>query len=312
MARGDGVAAGARRGQVEAAGRGIVFMIVSGALLTANDSIVKWMSADLPIGQIMFLRGIAALALVSLAVWHAGGREVLAVTSRRGVAARALLVAAGTFMFVSGLKFLPLADCITLAFAGPLITTALAAPLLGEHVGWRRWAAVLVGFGGVLLIVRPSGEGIAWAALLPLGATLTGAVRDIITRSISRTESSLAMLFYTTLAVTLAGGLTFPLGWQPVAPQQIGLLAVTGALVASAHYFQIEAFRFAEAATVTPFRYSTLVWAVLLGWVLFGDLPRTTVWAGAVLVVASGLYIWWRERRLARALGLRPGAGALR
>ena len=162
--------------------KGILCMLAGSALLTGNDAVLKWLTADYPVGQVMFLRGIFVFLPVFFLVWRAGGRPVLRVSQRRGHLARAVLVVAGTFLFVSGLSFLPLADAIAITFAGPLFITALAPPLLGEHVGWRRWSAVLVGFVGVLIMVRPTGAAVQWAALLPLAASLTGALRDLLTR----------------------------------------------------------------------------------------------------------------------------------
>jgi drug/metabolite transporter (DMT)-like permease len=205
--------------------------------------------------------------------------------------------ASGAAFFVAGLGFLPLADNIAVTLAGPLFLTALAPSLLGERVGWRRWLAVGVGFAGIVLMFRPTGEVMRWAALLPVGAALTGAFRDIVTRRISVTESSISMLFYSTVFISLAGLATLPFGWRPLAAADVGLMALSGLLLGAAQYLMIEAFRHAEAAVVAPFRYSQMVWAVLLGFVVFGDLPDRWLIAGAALVISSGLYILHREAR---------------
>jgi len=272
-------------------------MIAGGAFLTANDAVLKWLTGGYPTGQIMALRGLFVLIPIAFLVWRKGGVSSLRVRNIKGQGFRAGLVVAGTFLFVSGLEFLPLADAISITFAGPLFITAMAAAILGETVGWRRWVAVAVGFTGVLLIMRPGSGAIQWAALLPLAASFTGALRDIVTRYLAGRESSVAILAVTTLAVIVAGFLTLPFGWQPVAIQDIFLFALGGVLLGSAHYFLIEAFRFAEAALVAPFKYASIIWAVLFGFVIWGDLPDAWTLFGSAVVIASGLYILHRETR---------------
>jgi len=282
--------------------RGIACMVAGGALLTANDAILKWLTGGYPVGQIMFLRGLFVFVMVAYLVWRAGGLVSLRVVRFRGHLVRAGLVVGGTFMFVTGLSLLPLADAIAISFAGPLFVTALAPVMLGEHVGWRRWAAVLVGFVGVLVMIRPTGEAVQWAALLPLAASLTGALRDILTRGMSGRESSVAILFVSTSAVCLGGLATAPFGWSPVTMPDIGLFALAGLVLGGAHFLLIETFRFAEAALVAPFKYSNMIWAVALGFFIWGDLPDRWTIGGAAFVICSGLYILHRESVRGRPL----------
>jgi drug/metabolite transporter (DMT)-like permease len=285
-------------GHAVAGGRGILYMLLGTAFLTANDATMKWLIADYPVGELLFFRGSAVALGVGLVLLRLDGRDGFRVANVKGQALRALAMVAGSYLFVSGLAFLPLADAVAIAFAGPLFTTALAVPLLGERVGWRRWLAVLVGFAGVLLMTRPGGAMVQWAVLLPLGACLTGALRDIVTRRLTATESSLTTLFYTTAAVSLGGLLTLPGGWSVPIPAHLALLLASSTLMGVAHYLQIEAFRLAEAATIVPFRYSSLLWALLFGLLLWGALPEPLVAAGALTVAGAGLYIWYRERQL--------------
>ena len=272
-------------------------MVAGSALLTLNDAVLKWLAAGLPIGQMLGVRGGFALLLIGLVAWRLGGVARLRIHNLRLQTARALLTVAATFAFVTGLRLMPLADAIAITFAGPLFVTLLAALVLGERVGWRRWSAVLVGFGGVLLMLRPGGGSLNWAALLPLAASFGGALRDIITRRMSVSESSLATLGFTMLAVTLAGIATLPLGWQPLRGQDITLLALTSLLVAGAQYLLIETYRLAEASLVAPFKYSSFVWATLYGVLIWQELPGPWTLAGAALVIGSGLYIFRRETR---------------
>jgi len=223
-------------GQRTATGRGILFMLLGSAGLTLNDAVMKWLIADYPVGEMLFFRGGAVALAVGLLLWRLGGASGFRVADPKGQSFRAALMVAGSFLFITGLKYLPLADAIAIAFAGPLFATALAVPLLGERVGWRRWLAVGSGFGGVLLMTRPSGEVIQWAVLLPLAACLTGAFRDIVTRRLTATDSTLATLFYSTSAVALAGLVTLPWGWRLPEPAHLAMILASSALMAGAHW----------------------------------------------------------------------------
>lgn len=280
--------------------RGIVCMIVSGALLTGNDAAMKSVSKSIPLGEILFMRGAMAFALLVLAASLFGRLADLRVTQYRAQTTRALLMIAGTFLFIGGLRQMPLADAVAVAFIGPVLVTAMAPALLGEHVGWRRWLAVLTGFAGVILMLRPGPGSFYWVALLPLGAACTGALRDIITRRLANRDSTLATLAVTTGGVSLGGLVTLPFGWTPIPLADLGLLALAATLLCAAHYLMIEAFRLSQAAVVVPFKYVSLIWAMLLGFILWQQVPETVTVLGAGLVVLAGLYILHRERRLAR------------
>ncbi len=276
--------------------QGILYMIVGSALLTANDTVLKWLSGSYPVGQLMCLRGIFVFIPIAFFVWKAGGWKSLRISKFKGQGLRAALVVCGTFMFVTGLFYLPIADAIAISFAGPLFVTALAPSLLGETIGWRRWIAVFIGFGGVLIITRPTSDAVQWAAFLPLAASFTGALRDILTRRLAFQDSSAATLTITTSAVVLAGTLSvFFVEWQPVKTGDIGLFALGGVLIGCAHYLLIETFRHAEAALVTPFKYSSIVWAAGFGYLIWGDLPDRWTVLGVAILVLSGLYILKRE-----------------
>jgi len=278
--------------------KAIACMLMGAAALTANDAILKWLTSGYQVGQIMFCRGIfMGLPLVIL-IWQAGGLKSLRPVNPKGHAIRAALVIIGTFLFVSGLAYLPLTEAIAIAFAGPLFITALAPPLLSETVGLRRWSAVLAGFIGIIIIMRPSGAIIQWAVLFPLAASLAGAFRDLLTRHLSAGETSVAILFYTTLGVILASLATIPFIWIPVPLVDWGWFALSGLLIGWAHFLMIEAFRYGEATLVAPFKYSGVIWAGLLGYLIWGDLPDFATVVGVGIVIVAGLYILHRERVL--------------
>jgi drug/metabolite transporter (DMT)-like permease len=272
-------------------------MIGGGLLLTMNDGVVKWLSGDYQVGQILTFRGAAAVILITGVLLWRREFNIFEVRYPKVQLLRAVLMIASTFLFVNGLRLMPLADTVAVAFVGPIFVTALAPILLSERVGWRRWSAVLVGFAGVLIILRPGGDGLHWAALLPAGAALCGACRDLLTRGISHGEASGTTLFYSTLGVALAGAMTAPFGWQTPALADLGLFVVAGMLLSIAHFLHIETFRFAEAAVVTPFKYSALLWAMAIGFLVWGDIPDNRTLLGAALLIGSGLYIFHREGR---------------
>ncbi len=298
--------------------RGIVCMLAGVFIITLNDALLKWLADDYPVGQIMAVRGLFVfLPVLALAQWE-GGLRMLRVRRVRAQAVRAAIVVCGMFLFIGSLRFMPLADAIAITFASPLFATALAVPMLGEKVGWRRWSAVMVGLAGVILMLRPTGEGFALAALLPLGAALTSAFRDIVTRRLSVSDSSSSILCVTTAAVVGAGfatALIEPLtgsqflAWQPIDLTAVAMLALAGLLLGTGQYFMIEAVRHAEIGLVAPFRYTSLIWAGAMGFLLYGILPEGGVLAGAAIVIASGLYILHRETRLhsvRRSVASRP------
>ncbi len=274
-------------------------MVASGALLTINDALAKLMTAHYPVGQLMFMRGVFVLLPIAFLVWRAGGTRVLRVRNPKGQLLRGITVILGSFLFVTALKLMPLADAIAITFAGPLFLTAMATPLLAETVGWRRWLAVVVGFCGVVLMLRPTGA-FQWVALLPLAVALLGAFRDIITRAMVGSESTLSILFVSTLMVTSSGLVTLPFGWSAPTAADLAILASAGFCLSGAYYFMIEAFRWAEAGLVSPFKYATMVWAVIFGALIWGDMPDSWMISGTLIVTGSGLYILHRETRLRR------------
>ena len=281
--------------------RAIVLMIVSGLLLTLNDAIAKWLTAHYPIGQLMAARGGLVVVIAILWAFVIRRPQSLVIYRWGPQVTRGVLMVVSTFLFVTGLSLLPIADAIAITFAGPIFATALAALLLKEPVGWRRWTAVGVGFAGVLIMVRPAPDVVQWAALVPLAAAFIGAFRDIITRTMSAGgESTLATLVVSTGIVSLGRLLTLPWGWEPVTLEHWGLFAASAVLVAIAQACMIESFRWGEVGLVGPFKYVSLVWAVLAGLIIWGDIPSVLTILGSAIVIGSGLYIWWRETRVRR------------
>lgn len=279
----------------------IACMLVGVAVLTLNDALIKSLAATYPTGEMLFIRGVFVWPWILLLAMRSGGLASLRVHNIKGQGLRGICVIASAFLFITGLRHLTLADAIAVSFTGPLFITALAPLVLGEKVGWRRWLAVLVGFAGVLFMLRPGSAVLQWAIIFPLGAAICGGLRDLITRRIAGTETTVAVLAVTTTVVLLAGLTTVTfIDWVRPRPTDVATFAASGALLAVAHTLMIEAFRRGEAALVAPFKYSSLLWATLIGFLMFGELPDQWTIVGAVIIVLAGLYVLYRETQLKR------------
>lgn len=286
--------------------RGILLILLSGVVFTANDTMMKWLRADFPVGEIICVRGFFAVIVLAIMVRFMGGWHTLRVRDWPTQWLRAGLVIATTMCFLAAIRYMPLADAIGIAFAGPLFTVALAGPLLGERIGWRRWTAVSIGFVGVLLMVRPSGDGFQLAAILPLVTALCGSLRDIVTRRMSLTDHSNATLMFSLVVTVAVGALSLPLAiffpsqaWVPLNSTHVLMLIGSGFLVGIGQYCVIESLRVAEVGLVAPFKYASYVWALLFGFFIWGHLPTSSSIVGVLAVIGSGLFIFWREQRLA-------------
>ena len=265
-------------------------------LLTSQDAVVKWLTADYSTGEIMFWRGLLSFLPIAGLIWHMGGFGILRSRRPGALLLRSLLAAGTSLMIVVSFRYLPLAEALAVVFLSPVILTALAVPMLKERVGGRRWAAVGVGFAGMLLIVRPTGAGIEIALLAPLSAALLSALRDVVTRRLGATDSATSILFYSLILSTLIGLYDMPRGLTPPALGDIPFFLAIACMWGLAHLLGIMAFTYAEASAISPFKYLALVWAAFLGFLIWGDIPGPWVISGAALVVGSGLYILHRER----------------
>jgi drug/metabolite transporter (DMT)-like permease len=266
-------------------------------LLTVNDAVSKYLTQTFPVGQVICLRQAATLLVIVPYVMATTGWAGLRVVSWSGQITRGALFVVGASLMVWGLSALPLATVITIMFVSPTFIAALSAPLLGERVGLHRWLAIIAGFAGVLIVVRPGGMSFEWVLLIPVAGAFTNAFRDIMTRRLARTETSVAILFWSAVIVTAASATTAVSGWQPVSVTAAAWFVAVGVLNAGAHFLLIEGYRLAEAALVAPVRYTGLIWAVVLGYAVWGQLPDAWVLLGAAVIVASGVYMIRAETR---------------
>jgi drug/metabolite transporter (DMT)-like permease len=273
--------------------------MIGGALaLTINDGMAKYLTESYPVGQVMALRGTFILCLLIIIFMSAKKKFNLKIYSWRNNFYRAAAMTGSTFCFITGLSYLPIADAIAIAFAAPLLTTVLAVFCLRERVGLHRWVAIFFGFIGVIIIVQPTNDAFKVAALAPLGAAFFGAIRDVITRKITSSESSFTILLTSMFLITLAGYLTFPLGWSEFQVEHIWLFLCSSILVGVAQYLMIEAFRLGEVGLISPFKYSSLLWAVIIGFIVWGDIPGYFVLVGATILIISGVYLLRGEKKL--------------
>ncbi|RMD62011.1 MAG: DMT family transporter [Alphaproteobacteria bacterium] len=283
--------------------RGIALMILAAGLYAIMDALVKWLGPTYPTLQLVFIRSLFALVPLGLVLMREGTLAGLRTRHPFGHAARALLGIISLAAFFHAYASMPLADVVAISFAAPLFVTALSVPLLGERVGVRRWSAVVIGFVGVVVMVRP-GPGMmqsaAWIALL---GTVLYALVMISVRKLGRTETSTAIVFYYSLASIVVAGAFMPFQWVAPTGGDWALLIAMGLVGGIGQIAMTNAFRHADVAVVAPFDYTTMVWAVAIGYGVWGDVPALNVWLGMAVVMASGLYIVHREARL----GLRRG-----
>lgn len=265
------------------------------------DVLAKWLGQEgFASPQIVFFRYLFGLLPVAVFVWHSG---LSALRTRRPLAhvLRACLLFVALTCFFAGLKYLPLAEAISIAFTAPLFTTALSHPVLGEKVGPRRWGAVLFGFIGALIMLRPGTAAFQPEALFIVASALCFSSAMLLTRRIAATETNVAMLAYSTLGAGLASLPFQAFVWQPPELGHLGVFLLLGLIGGIAAYLIIVAYRSAPAAVIAPFDYTAMIWGTLFGWLFWHERPEMIVVVGAAIIALAGLYVTRREARLGRA-----------
>jgi drug/metabolite transporter (DMT)-like permease len=279
---------------------GIALMLLGVFLFSVNDVMGKWLVATYSVGQLLLIRSMAALLLLLPFIWNAGWQPFVTMQRPGLQLLRVVLGSSEVALFYWAVVYLPLADVVTYYLAGPIYVTALSALFLGERVGWRRWAAVLVGFAGVLIALRPSPATISWPALIALGGSLVYAVLLITTRAL-RGTSDLVLIATQVPTTLLLGALTASFGWVAPSARDLVLLAVLGVVAMGALISVNRSLKLAPASVVVPYQYTMIVWAVILGYIAFGDVPEPPVLIGAAVITAAGLFIFFRERKVTAA-----------
>src|SRR4030095_14876216 len=277
---------------------GIGLMLLSIFMFSFGDALGKYMVATYSVGQLLWLRACAALLVLLPVIWRQRA-EFSRIERPWLQLLRVTLSTLEVAAFFLATVYLPLADVITYYLASPIFVTALSGIVLGERVGWRRWTAILIGFCGVLIALRPSTQTISWPALIALGGSLSFALLMLITRSLRRTPDIVLASSQFAGTFTL-GALMSPFGWVTPGVGSLGLFAAAGCISVAALLCVNRSLTLAPASLVVPYQYSMIVWAVMFGYFVFGDVPQVATIAGAAIIIGAGLYIFLRERDLGR------------
>ena len=277
---------------------GILFMCLAVALFPVLNASVKLLSADYNTVMVVWARYAGHLFLMLAVFFPRHGPRVFRTQRLGSQVLRSLLLFGSTSFYFTALIYLPLTTAATISFTAPFIVTALSPAILGERVGPRRWIAVLIGFTGALVIIRPGMEGTHWAALLVVASAGCYALYQLITRKLAGTDSGATTITFTALVGAFAASIAVPFFWQlPVEPLDWLLFFACGFFGGFGHLFVVKSLQYAEASLVTPITYAQLIGATIFGYFLFGDFPDAWTWTGAGTIVACGIYIGYRERR---------------
>jgi len=279
--------------------RGALYMVLAMAVFICNDALVKAVSTQATVAQIMFVRGAMTMVLVFLIARH-----LRALPTRRMLTDKVMLARIGfeigaTLTYLTALSRIPFANASAILQSLPLAVTLGAALFLGEKVGWRRWLAIGVGFFGVLIILKPGPDGFVTDALFAVVAVVFTAGRDLVTKRVDPSIPSISVSLFTTTVITVLGAcLIVPMGgWQPLDASAYGLLGLASFAVLAGYQSIIMAMRTGEISFVAPFRYTALVWAIAFALLIFGEIPDRWMFLGIALIIGSGLYTFYRESR---------------
>ncbi|MCG6122467.1 MAG: DMT family transporter [Microvirga sp.] len=287
---------------------GIALKIVSALAFTMMATSIKYVSMRYPVGQIVFFRSF--FALIPLLLWLAWSDHIVnavRTTNLRGHVLRSVINATGMICGFIALSYLPLSDAIAISYAAPLMVVALAAIILKETVRAYRWSAVGVGFAGVLLMIAPqfgvvspelADASRATGAMLGIAAAFCSAIGAIQVRRLTETEGTGAIVFYFSVITTLIGLSSVVFGWNMPDATDFAILVFAGLCGGIGQILLTQSYRFGDTSLIAPFEYTSMIWAVAFGWFIFGQLPDLAVVGGAVIVIAAGVFVIWRERQL--------------
>lgn len=286
---------------IQGNGFAIFAMLLATAGFLFNDTLVKLTSTEVSFGQVIFARGCFCILLLGAICLYRGVFAHWRDLFNRYVLMRAFFEVVSTALYLSALRNLPIANATSILQALPLVVTAGAAIFLGTRVGWRRWTAIAVGFSGVILIVRPGLDGFDVWSLVVLASVLTMTGRDLVTRFAPSHVPSIGISLVTSTSVTIFGAvLAMYEGWEPISNHNLSLLALSAIFLTIGYVFITASVRVGDISIVAPFRYSAVLWAMGLGFLVWGELPDAATSVGTAIVVATGLYTLWRERKLMR------------
>lgn len=275
---------------------GVGLMFLGDFMFAVNDVMGKWLVGTYSVGMVLLVRSAVALVVMSPLLYRAGPANLFKL-ERPGIQfARAVLSTAELILFYVAVTALPLADVMTFYLAAPIWVAALSPFLLGERVGWRRWSAIGVGFVGVVVALAPSGSSLSPAAFIAIVGSLAFALMIVLSRKL-RATSDTALVFWQTAGALIAGIVIAPFSWVTPDLTDTALLGLLGVVAMVAHMLINRALKLAPAAVVAPIQYTLLVWALLFGYFVFGDVPGPGMILGAVIIVAAGLFIFERQKK---------------
>ena len=287
--------------------RGGVLMSLAMLCFVLNDTVAKSLGNIVNVGEFIAIRGAFASVIIACMVVVMGKARDIPKGLSRPVLSRTVFDVISTFLFIIALFHMPLPNITAILQAVPLVVTIMAAAFLGEAVGWRRLSAILAGFAGVLLIVKPGGEGFNVYTLLAIACVFTVAIRDLVTRKLDGSTPSIIVAFTNAVCVMLGGAIWMLFdGYEPLSLQTLGLIFVGSIFLVGGYLLTVMSLRDTVVAHTAPFRYTLIVYALILGYVVFGDVPDTWSLIGIVLIVGSGLFTLYREQRLKKRIGFGP------
>lgn len=275
---------------------GVLLMLGGDFMFSLNDAMGKWLVVTLSVGQVIVVRSVGAFAVLGPMIARQGTRPLFDVDRPWLQVARATLTAIETALFYASVYYLPLADVFSFYMAGPIYVAALSHLLLGERVGWRRWAAILVGFVGVLIMLKPSGD-FSLASIYAVAGSVLFAVTIILGRMLRGTSDTTLVTWQTICSLVLGAGMVVVLGgWRTPAGVEWAGMLLLGIVSCIAHLMIVRALKLAPAAMLAPLHYTLLLWAVIFGWAFFDDVPGPRILVGSAIVVLAGLFIFHRQK----------------
>jgi len=278
----------------------IAVMLTGILLFSLNDVMGKWLVSTYSVAQLLLIRSGAALLVLVPLLWKAGAMSLVRVERPGMQILRVVLSSAEVYCFYFAVITLPLADVMTYWLAAPIYVAAMSPLLLGEHVGWRRWTAILVGFVGVIIALEPSAQTLTLPALVSIAGSFCFAFMMLSGRALRGTPDT-TLVFWQMIGAGIVGLVVAPFQWVAPSGVDFALLSLLGVVAMLAHVCVNRSLKLADAATVAPFQYTLLFWGIVFGWLVFDDVPRPAVLIGAAIIVAAGLFIFFREQKVKTA-----------
>ena len=296
LGTGSAAMAGAETGQGHRPGLGIIMMLVGILLFVLNDVMGKWLMATYTVGQVLLLRSFAALLMLSPFIWREGFLNILRAPQPGLQTLRVIFSTLEVAAFYWAVSYLPLADVMTFYMAGPIFVAALAVWVLGEKISGRRWIFILFGFAGVIIAMRPTSAAFSMASLIAIFGSLCFAALMLTTRNL-RNTSDTSLVTWQTVAALIFGACFAPVGWVTPSTSDFILLSLLGIIAALAHVFVNRSLKLAPANVVVPYQYTQIAWAMLFGYIFFGDIPESGMVIGSLVIIAAGFLIFIDEQR---------------